>query len=248
MSDVTQHDPRDLAALLPGLRVIAARCSRVAEDAEDLLHDALLEAVRAGRADLSQAENYRWVVGTLRNLGTMTARSAVRRRLREARWLSERSVLADDANAGAGAPSPWREHPAVRALPASLRDVAHLALAGFDRREITWLLKLSDTAMRQRISALRKRLGALAPRGDGDTPGEGGVGSDPAAPGAESLPLGLIRRALLPVAVAADAVGAHDPDGHLLAISASGAHVLAIGGNKRVHTDTSSRSSQEPAQ
>jgi hypothetical protein len=36
-----------------------------------------------------------------------------------------------------------------------------------------------------------------------------------------SLQLGLIRRALLPVVVARQAAGVHDPDGHLLLFAAS---------------------------
>ena len=49
------------------------------------------------------------------------------------------------------------------------------------------------------------------------------------------LPLGLIRRALLPVVVATQAVGTHDPDGHLFVFAQSGAHVRPVGGNKSEH-------------
>lgn len=66
------------------------------------------------------------------------------------------------------------------------------------------MLGVSDVTLRQRISALRKRLGTLE-----STP-EVAQGLDP--------PLGLIRRALLPVVRATDAPGTHDPDGHLLVL------------------------------
>ncbi len=201
------HD--EFAARLPALRAAAARHSRVPDEADDLLQDALLEAVRAGRADLSQAANHRWLLGTLRNLGAMAARGAVRRRLREqARTSAEEVVLTS-----VGVPT-WQDSPALAArldtLPPALRRVADLALAGHDRREIAWLLRLGDATLRQRIAALRRRLDELAFERE-----------DEQAPASElALPLGLIRRALLPVVVARDGVGAHDPDGHLLVFSA----------------------------
>jgi hypothetical protein len=46
----------------------------VDDETDDLLQDAILEALRADRTDLVQPENYRWVVGTLKKLGAMSAR------------------------------------------------------------------------------------------------------------------------------------------------------------------------------
>lgn len=210
---------------LDSLRTVARRHSRVEDEADDLLQDALLEALRAGRGDLSRVENYRWVVGTLKKLGAMSARGAVRRRLREERWSAER---ADDALA-----EPllsWQQHPVLETLPPSLRQVAMLALSGHDRREVAWLLDLTDTALRQRISTLRKRLSTL----------EALPSSSVAAVADEhGLPLGLIRRALLPVVRASGSVGTHDPDGHLMIIGGGDAlrggeglaHVSVLGGN-----------------
>jgi RNA polymerase sigma-70 factor (ECF subfamily) len=192
------------------LLAVARQHSRVPDDAEDLLHDALLEAMRSGRHDLSQTATLRWLAGTIRNLGAMTARGAYRRRVRDATWSA-----AQDTTAAPSLPAtPWRDDPAVHAvitaLPPSLRRVAELALAGCDRQEIAWLLGLSDVTLRQRIATLRKRLGALQAF-DG-------------IPGASDavdvrLPIGLIRRALLPVVRAQAATGSHDPDGHLLVLS-----------------------------
>lgn len=179
-----------LVSVLESLRAVARRHSRVPHEADDLLQDALLEAMRVGRADLTQAVNYRWLVGTLRNLGVMTARSAVRRRLREAEWTDHQALL---------------------------------ALSGHDRREVARLLGLSGTAMRECVSALRRRL-----------PHDDAFLSE--AIQSDALPLGLIRRALLPVVRATASAGSHDPDGHLITVSRSGAHSLPIGGNKRIHT------------
>ena len=196
-----------LQPYLPALRAAAARASRDPDEAEDLLQDALLEAVRAHRTDLSQSANVRWLFGTLANLGVMRARSAGRQRVREATWVRERATLAE--------PTPslgwWGGDTAFRAwlegLPPSLRPVAELALSGHDRREIAWLLRISDVTLRQRIAALRRR---LPPSPPSQSP-EDGLSL--------ALPLGLIRRALLPVVIAQAGTGAHDPDGHLLVLA-----------------------------
>ena len=184
---------------------IARSLSRVPDDAEDLLHDALLEAIRSGRSDFSQAATLRWLSGTMRNLAAMTARGAHRRRLRDAAWTGARG----DAPAPRLPAAAWRDDAQVaatiQALPPSLRRVAELALSGLDREEIAWVLGVSDVTLRQRISALRKRLGE--------------IGEAPAAAPALDLPLGLIRRALLPVVRVTDAPGTHDPDGHLLVLA-----------------------------
>jgi len=184
---------------------IARTISRVPDEAEDLLHDALLEAIRAGRADLSQASTLRWLTGTMRNLAAMTARTAHRRRVRDTVWSGDRAT----AVAPHIMPTPWRDDPnvvaAVAVLPPSLRRVAELALAGLHRNEIAWILGVSDVTLRQRISALRKRLDRLD--------------AAPAVASGLDLPIGLMRRALLPVVRAKDAPGTHDPDGHLLVLT-----------------------------
>jgi len=178
-----------LTPFLAPLRALARRHSRVPDDADDLLQDALLEAVRVGRADLTQAVNYSWLTGTLRNLGAMTARGAVRRRLRESRWVLDGAPTAE--HTAAPASHEWLTHPAIAALPPALRDVARLALAGHDRREIAWLLRLTDTAMRQRIAALRRKLASSALEVSTV------LAAEPPSVRELDLPLGLIRRALL---------------------------------------------------
>lgn len=200
-----------LSPYLALLRAAAARNSRVPDDAEDLLQDALLEALRVGRGDLSQSTNQRWLLGTIRNLGRMTARSAARRRRRDTQYALEQSsprqtpALADHA-----------DHRALRdwleALPPSLRRVAELALAGHDRQEIAWLLNIGQVTLRQRIVALRKRLSAR----EAELFDSAITGPEPSE---LTLRLGLIRRALLPVVRARQAAGVHDPDGHLLLLS-----------------------------
>ncbi len=128
------------------LRQTASRVTRRADEAEDLVQDALLVAVSAGRTDLDTLAGQRWLRGVIRNQARLTARTAARRRRREERWQDERP------------PAPVAgETPVVAelvtGLPQSLRVVALLALTGHSRREIAYLLGINDTALRQRLTA-----------------------------------------------------------------------------------------------
>lgn len=183
---------------------IARRYSRRAGEAEDLLQDALLAAVAAGQADLRDAANRRWLAGVIRNRATFAARTAARRTRRETRWVSEAPPAVADAPV-----LPVDEM--LRELPPSLKAVAALALTGHSRREIAYLLRLTDTALRQRLSGLKR---ALAARG---------IAMPAATPGLTlDLAYGRIRDALLPKLVKEGGLFAsHDPDGHLFVIRRS---------------------------
>lgn len=182
------------------LRNLARRHSRYAADADDLLQDALIEAIGVGRADFTRPEHRRWLVGVIRNKAKMAARGATRRRTRDLAWQETRS----------SAPQP-DDTPIVTlltGLPPSLKAVAALALAGHTRREIAYLLKLDDVTLRQRIASLGKRIRAAGlPLPEG-LPGLG-----------LNLAYGRIRDALLPALLREGGVFAsHDPDGHLFII------------------------------
>jgi DNA-directed RNA polymerase specialized sigma24 family protein len=178
---------------------LARRASRSA-DAEDLLQDALIEALRTGRSEFSLPENRRWLFGVIRNKARMSARSAVRRRDREANWHPTPT-----------GPEAAPDTAVLAGLPPSLKAVAALALGGHNRREIAYLLRLDDAALRQRIRQLRKRL-AVA-----------GVAMPSGFPGLKfDLAYGRIRDALLPALVQQGGVFAsHDPDGHLIVFASS---------------------------
>lgn len=164
--------------------------------------------MRQNRLDLTTPENRAWLIGVLRNKAKMAARGGARSRQRDTRWVAEK-VLADTSPAGASPPFDPAE--SLAGLPPSLRSVAALALAGQTRREIAYLLKLSDTALRQRLAALRRTLaarGVVMPEG---LPGLGG-----------GLDYGRIRDALLPMLIRQGGmIAAHDPDGHLFVIRGS---------------------------
>ncbi len=182
------------------LLALARRCSRVPADADDLLQDALIEAIRVGRADFTRPEHRRWLVGVMRNKARMAARGAIRGRTRDTAWQEMRST-----------PSTAGETPVsalLTGLPPALKAVAALALSGHDRREIAYLLRLDDVTLRQRISALGKRLRAAGLELPEGTPGLG-----------LNLAYGRIRDALLPALLREGGVFAsHDPDGHLFIV------------------------------
>lgn len=190
-------DSKTYLALLRSAR----RRSRLEHEAGDLLQTALLAAIEAQRGDMSRIENRRWLSGVLRNRALHEARSAVRRRRRESAYGLEHG---QDEDAPGEAPEAF-----VATLPAALRTTALLALTGHTKAEIAWLLGLPDTALRKRISEIRRRWRQSGLRG---LPGAGGPRGD--------IAFGLVRRALISRVRSADVVLAtHDPDGHLFVVA-----------------------------
>ncbi|GAA2834609.1 RNA polymerase sigma-70 factor (ECF subfamily) [Aminobacter aminovorans] len=180
----------------------ARRATRRADEAEDLLQTVLVAAVAAGRADLSKIENRRWLEGALRRRAAFDARSAVRRRKREAPFA-----------VGSCEQTPHETVPVqfVANLPPSLRTTTLLALTGHTRQEIAWLQRLADPTLRQRIAEIRKRWLAF---------GGGPVKEIPGLTG--TLAFGSIRRALLAMTrQPGTLLASHDPDGHLFVIGTS---------------------------
>jgi RNA polymerase sigma factor (sigma-70 family) len=201
------------------LRRTAARVTRRVDEAEDLVQEALLAAVSAGRTDLDSIAGQRWLRGVIRNQATLAARTAARRRRRDTRWQAQ-SDTAPDATGES-----LQVAETVAGLPASLRIVALLALTGHSRREIAYILELSDTALRQRLSELRRRLAAA------------GVTMPAGTPGLNlNLSYGRIRDALLPALIRHGGhFASHDPDGHLFIVRRGRrpeAHKRQGGGNK----------------
>ena len=193
----------------------ARRAARRGPEAEDLLQTVWLAAIEAGRGDLSCPANRRWFVGALRRRALFDARTAVRRRAREGK-----AALTDpDALPGAEVPSRFLER-----LPPRLRTTALLVLTGHSKRELLWLLRMKEPALRQRVADIRRRWRA---EGGGSLEGVCGLGG--------ALDFGLIRRALLaPVRRAGAVLASHDPDGHLFVLGTSrkpGSRQLGSGPN-----------------
>ncbi|MEY4783986.1 MAG: hypothetical protein RIR41_1921 [Pseudomonadota bacterium] len=192
-----------------GLHAQARRLARRPEEADDLLQSALLAALESGRTDLASPETRRWLSGVIRNRAAFDARTSARRRRRDSAW--GEGVFPRTERGGGGSPRLRGETVGPAAtlpnLSPSLRLTALLALSGHTRQEIGWLLNLSDTALRQRISQLKRALDN-APAPD----------AAPTGP----LAFGRIRRALLGPARRENAfLASHDPDGHLFVVSRS---------------------------
>lgn len=199
-------------ALYRKLLAQARRLTRRDHEAEDLVQDALLAALEAGRSDPA------WLSGVIRNQAAMAARGAARRRERE-------SVAADAPETDASAATD--PQPLLQRLPPAARRVAVLALHGLSADEIRWILQLTPAAFRQRLTSIRKSIGALPPELRGESLALAYV-RDPAR--AVDLQFGLVRRALKSALRDAAGLGTHDLDGHLLVIR-GGAHVWPPRGN-----------------
>lgn len=202
------------------LRAEARRHTRRSADADDLVQDALLIALEQGRSD-----DPAWLAGVIRNQAAMQARSAIRRRRREA------AVTDEDV-----APTHKETLPSpgvlLERLPPAARRVAVLALHGLNAEEIRWVLGISAPAFRQRLTSIRKAMGALPPSQRAEALALAYV-RDPAR--TVDLQFGLIRRALKAALGGTDGIGTHDADGHLIVLRAAvpgSAHTSPAGGNE----------------
>lgn len=177
----------------------ARRCARSAEEARDLVQDALAIALARGFRDWPSPARRAWLCGVVRKRAAFLARGQGRQRRREALWEA----------AGEG-PSAWSWQPGFLAsLPRSLRAVALLASADLCAAEIRWLLGLSDTALRKRLSELRRAVRARA--------------EPPTRPAPEPPPGFGAHRAQLLAALRrprAAALATQDPDGHVILLRA----------------------------
>lgn len=171
--------------------------------AEDVVQEALVIAVEAGRLDITAPETGRWLCGVVRNRARMQLRSDRRRRTRERAFAAMPTT--DSPETGAGLLD------VMQGLSPSLRGFAALVLTGHSRREIAWLLDLSDTALRQRVSSLKRVLRA-----------RGLVAPSELCGLTLGLDYGRIRDVLLPeLHRQGGHFASHDPDGHLFVVRRS---------------------------
>jgi DNA-directed RNA polymerase specialized sigma24 family protein len=171
----------------------ARRCTRSADEAREVAQDAFVTALTRGFQDWSAPAQRAWLHGVVRKRAAFLARGHARRRRRE------QSVQAES-----GKVRRWAWQPSFLAsLPRSLRMVAALASADLCAAEIRWLLGLTDTALRKRLSALRQAVRAQPELPTVRAP-------EPACtfgPQRAQLLRSLHRQR-------ADALATHDPDGH----------------------------------
>lgn len=180
------------------LGAVARRHAGRPDEAEDLVQLACLAAVEAGRTDFESEDTQKWLRGVIRNQARQVARASVRRREREAGWQQvsdEPAGLID------------RDAISLGGLSPSLRVTALLALNGATRAEIGWLLGLSDTALRQRISQLKRTI---------ETSPDVDLTLD------EALPYGAMRQRMRArLAQRGGFLASHDPDGHFFVLTTS---------------------------
>jgi RNA polymerase sigma-70 factor (ECF subfamily) len=191
----------------------ARRYSRSAEEARDLVQDAIAIALARGFEDWPSPSRRAWLRGVVRKRAAFLLRGQARRRRRE------RGVELPEA--GGAEVAPWTWEPSfLSALAPSLRALALLVSADLCVAEIRWLLGLNDTAFRQRLSALRRALRAQA-----DPPTR--PLSEPALPFGPQRAhvLAVLRRQRDP------ALATHDPDGHAILLRIN-AHKAPVPGNR----------------
>jgi DNA-directed RNA polymerase specialized sigma24 family protein len=206
---------RELPATTIGLlKRVAARHSRVAHEAEDLVQDILLAAVQSGR-DCNDAHFLPWAYGAIRNRAAFAARSAARRRRRE-------HMHAADPTENSSPPLRFSDA-FIAALPRSRRLVALLVNLGMGRHEIGYLLGLTDVALRQRIQGLKREFAAFG-KGDEAMEGEPTAGSRPDGRARRSLKAALPKSGGRRFAI-------RDPDGLPIFFAFSG-HIPVDRGNK----------------
>lgn len=188
---------------------MARRLAQSGDEARDLAQDALLAALARGFEDWASPARRAWLRGVVRKRWAFVARAEVRRRRRE--------KLFDGGGRGAVA---WVwDAGFLASLPRSLRAVAVLASADLCAAEIRWLLGLSDTALRKRLSELRRAVRSAAELPTRPAP------EPPFSFGARRAQLLAILRGQQGPAVAT-----HDPDGHTILLRWS-AHKTAELGN-----------------
>lgn len=211
------------------LLAIARQQTRVANEAEDLLQDALLIAAEQGRLDLDTDENRKWITGVIRNRAKMQARTAVRRKTRDSSYSTEKQILEEqhqfktpDGISSSNLEGNDASNKLLAMLSPANRTVAILSLHGLASNEICAVLNISNTAFRQRLTSIRRALGPL----------QGALQQEAVAMAYASrhqrgreedadLPLGLLRRALMHQLKTLNekgiqSIGTYDPSGHLI--------------------------------
>jgi RNA polymerase sigma-70 factor (ECF subfamily) len=139
-SEMTQNQ------VLHALQRYARLHTRVDHEADDLLQEVLLIAVNKKR-DITDPGFVAWAKGAIRNHARFMARTAGRRRKREASW----EPPCSDSQS-----FPRFSLAFLSTLPPAQRIVAHLVNLGLNRTEIVHLLGLNDAAFRQRLAGLCK--------------------------------------------------------------------------------------------
>lgn len=193
------------------------------EEADDLVQDLLLEAVRKEK-DFTADHFLAWAHGVLRNRAAFIARTEGRRRKREKAVQEKR----DDQDQFLPAfPKLF-----IGSLSPALRITARLINCGLNQEEIEYLLGISNQTLRQRFSQLRKEWTFfLEVTGSGPEYSKE-TDHDP-------FDIGLLRRSLRKSfhGNPEKMIGTFDPDGHLFIVRSGSSHKKSAGGNSKTEED-----------
>lgn len=195
---------------------LAGKYSRRAREAEDLVQDLLLETVQTKRK-ISDENYMAWAHGFLRNRAAFIARTEGRRRNRE-----KRSQIIEDSQSCERIQFPAAF---LEELSPALRRTARLINCALNKKEIMYLLNISDAAFRQRLTALRKQWDLYVEENE--------VSPEIKTESESSLNIGLLRRSLRNSfhGDSAKIIGSFDPDGNLLVFRSKSAHKTEVSGN-----------------
>lgn len=153
----------DIARLLPTLKPTAVRLTRNAEDAEDLLQDTALRALRSGQQFEQRSDVRTWLFAILKN----TFCTFCRREKTRKRWTMSAEDLPYSPDAAAGGchedtlDSQWLLA-RIPSLPPKLRVVIELCvLDGLEYQQAAAELGVPVGTIRSRLFRARKALEAV---------------------------------------------------------------------------------------
>lgn len=203
---------------------IAQRIAYNANEAQDLLQEALIVAIDKNRLDFSSDDDQKWIAGVMRKKALHESRTISRKNNRDQVFSSEKQRHSESDTHEPPIDTVDTLHPLLDKLSPAARKVAVLVIHGLNRKEICTLLSLSDTAFRQRLTSIRKALNPLPSKLHQEIIALAYASRQQREAQEPSLPVGLIRRALLKsLNRNADnnpqSVGTHDPSGHLIVVS-----------------------------
>jgi biotin operon repressor len=126
----------------------------VADEVEDLAHDLIVSALRRG-LPLEGETFLRSASGAARRQAAFVARSAGRRRAREAQSTVGEVLSGDEGTGADDLAAASLRGAALSVLSPALRTTLLLLAQGLDKAELRLALGLSDAALRKRFQALR---------------------------------------------------------------------------------------------
>lgn len=215
-----EHSPRQNPSPVAAFYQYAKRYVRRQAEIEDVIQDMYLTAIQSGR-EIQGDQFLLWGKGFIRNHSAFVARSEGRRRKREEDFGAIEHYSAFEVRVP--------EKFILQLIP-SLRVLCRLINSGLNRQEIRYALDITDTALRQRLTSLRKKWDVYLKEYILETEVRSPV---------HLLETGLLRQSLvksiqqrLPqLDEDIKVIGSHDPDGNLLIFSGKPAHKKSGGGN-----------------